>query len=606
MSWILSWLSSFPSPEPPLPSTTFLLPSSYPTLWLPVLPPLSTHPPDLSVFLLVFPPPSRAPHLCLTVFLPPWTFSALSHYIILPYSLQASSSYQQTASLFFVYHSSPSHSHLVSQNSPTSCLCSAGPYLSKSPYFNYAYKFPELQAKLLLLFPRKVVVNNTCSDPSTAEMVILQLPLSRFLWHFGVYAYPRCPKTTCLHREFTTEIGTEMIIPWTLISTDSATLAKSDQFPLVLISFQSACLHLMFNSLVISLPITQISDPPAMSMRSLCSSIFLRTVGEALAYRKLVYSGWSLRPENAETWVIVIFSSVAMVLVVIRFSLATNTISALCMSPKVNLPVSLPWQARKVLSSLLLLRTSQFPVSRAGALFCGTFRAFGVFGILFLMWSILAGYLLNATAFLKVRFSWLLVHIETTGTPSSACIFLWQWLVTSSILFCLPSTKAYHAWVHTTADVVSLSLSSKCLSLSSSVSLSSSSFALLTPCPSSCTVSLSLNSLIRSSLTASLPSWGVEWPESSLSLSDSCWAIPEWNTVTWELALWNTWHLATCWGWGGCGATVVATPSPCCPCRATMHAYSWIYKNLRSSRYPDISPPFPPLCSKGSFALSLK
>jgi len=46
MPWILSWLPCFPSPEPLIPSTMLLLPSSYPTLQLPVLPPVSTHTPN--------------------------------------------------------------------------------------------------------------------------------------------------------------------------------------------------------------------------------------------------------------------------------------------------------------------------------------------------------------------------------------------------------------------------------------------------------------------------------------------------------------------------------------------------------------------------------
>jgi len=62
-----------------------------------------------------------------------WTFPALSRCIILPLSLQVPSSYQPTPSVFLFYHSSPSHSQLSSQDSPTSFLRSAGPYTSLLP-----------------------------------------------------------------------------------------------------------------------------------------------------------------------------------------------------------------------------------------------------------------------------------------------------------------------------------------------------------------------------------------------------------------------------------------------------------------------------------------
>jgi len=88
------------------------------------------------------------------------------------------------------------------------------------------------------------------------------------------------------------------------------------------------------------------------------------------------------------------------------------------------------------------------------------------------------------------------------------------------------------------------------------------------------------------------------------SISDSCWAIPERNAVTWVLALWTIWDLAMCWG--GCGSAVVATSPHYCRCRAASWACFSIDENILSGRFPDISPPFPPLDPKVSLLRSLR
>jgi len=134
-----------------------------------------------------------------------------------------------------------------------------------------------------LLSPRKVATNVTCSDPSKAEMVISQQPSSRFLSHFRASVSQGRPKKTCSDLDHARKVGAGMAIPWTLTGTDSGTFDKSDRLPSAVIIFQSARFHPMFNSLVTSSLITQISDTPLLSMGSSCPCIFPRTVGEALA-----------------------------------------------------------------------------------------------------------------------------------------------------------------------------------------------------------------------------------------------------------------------------------------------------------------------------------
>ena len=135
-SWILSWLPWFPSPESPLPFVTPLLPSSYPTLWLPVLPPLPIHPPNWCCFPLTSTPPLTDPHFWLTVFLLPWTFSAFSRCVIIPLSLPAPSSYQSTSSLFLFYHSSDFHSILSFQTLQPLLVVVLGPVVRSHPWCN--------------------------------------------------------------------------------------------------------------------------------------------------------------------------------------------------------------------------------------------------------------------------------------------------------------------------------------------------------------------------------------------------------------------------------------------------------------------------------------
>jgi hypothetical protein len=159
-----------------------------------------------------------------------------------------------------------------------------------------------------------------------------------------------------------------------------------------------------------------------------------------------------------------------------------------------------------VSSSWLHPRRLWYPISRPGDLFHGIFAASGVFGVVFLMRCALAGCLLSATAILRVRFSRLLEHIESSGTSSSRCARLSLPLVTLSVLICVSSTKAYPACVPMTAHVFSLSYLSIHASLTSSVALSFSSCELLAPFPSAWTVSMLLNSLIRSSLPSYLTS----------------------------------------------------------------------------------------------------
>jgi len=162
-----------------------------------------------------------------------------------------------------------------------------------------------------LLFSGKVVTNITCSDPLAAEMAIAQLPSSRFLLHFWAYDPEGWPKITIFDLDFASNIGRGMTIPWTLTGTDTTTLNQSDWLPLEVISFQSAHFHPVFNSLVTSSLIIQISHSSLTVMGNLCLCIIPETDGEALANWFSVYPGWSFKPEKAETWAILIFFSAA-------------------------------------------------------------------------------------------------------------------------------------------------------------------------------------------------------------------------------------------------------------------------------------------------------
>jgi len=205
--------------------------------------------------------------------------------------------------------------------------------------------FPELLANLFPLSAGKVVANITCSDPSMAEMVISQLPSSRFLSHFRGYPQGR-PTITCSEPEFAKMIGKGMMIRCRLRGTDSAIFDKSDRLPSAVIILQSVWFHPMFHSLAPSSQIMHIADLPSMSMGSSCPCMLLRTVGAALTYQNSMCPAWSFRPENAEMWVILIVFGATRVLAVAYLSLGTDIVLAFGRSWKVKSPVSLAWRAR--------------------------------------------------------------------------------------------------------------------------------------------------------------------------------------------------------------------------------------------------------------------
>jgi len=147
-----------------------------------------------------------------------------------------------------------------------------------------------------------------------AGMAMSQVPLSRILSPCRAYVSQGRPKITCSDPNFAKKIGTKMMIPWTLTGTDRAIVVISDRLRSAVLILQSGCFHPMFNCLATPLLLTQMSDPPLMSMGSSCLCIISMMCGATLPYRNSMYQAWSFRPEKAELWAIPIFFGVPRVL----------------------------------------------------------------------------------------------------------------------------------------------------------------------------------------------------------------------------------------------------------------------------------------------------
>jgi len=148
----------------------------------------------------------------------------------------------------------------------------------------------------------------------------------------------------------------------------------------------------------------------------------------------------------------------------------------------------------------------------------------------------------------------------------------------------------YGVWVCTTADHFSLSPSSRRVSLSSSVTLSTSSSPLLSPCATTCSSFRLQNSSIQYPLPTSWPSpHSADRPEWYSSISENCQAIPEVTVVTCAMALWHCCVHAPCSGWGYWCAAMLATPGPRCLCWVAFWVYTCIGNIVPSGNYPDVS-----------------
>ena len=141
----------------------------------------------------------------------------------------------------------------------------------------------------------------------------------------------------------------------------------------------------------------------------------------------------------------------------------------------------------------------------------------------------MASCMLTVTAFLIGHFCWVLAFANSSGTLCSIWTHLLSQIITMTMLFYHPTTSAHTVEAHSTSNRCSLNSWFTHASLLSSVSLSTSSFALLSHCITSCCVYSMLSSSTLSPLPSFVPSGPPGWPALYPSITNSCWVIPEWR-----------------------------------------------------------------------------
>jgi len=148
--------------------------------------------------------------------------------------MQIPPSHYLKSSVFFIYHSnySPSHVYRLTcslsyQNSKPLFFIVQYPMLSTGYYAKSASKFPKLLVNLSLVSAGQVAANVTCSNPLRTEIIILQLHMCRFhsCFQYSV-TYGEPMMSICDHRS-ATMICMGMMDQWVFTATDSPCFVES-------------------------------------------------------------------------------------------------------------------------------------------------------------------------------------------------------------------------------------------------------------------------------------------------------------------------------------------------------------------------------------------